>query len=61
MPVLKTKKLYYGAEDVASILDYSKQHAYRVIKKLNAELEADGKFIRPGKVPIVYFKQWFAF
>ena len=46
---------------MASILDYSKQHAYRVIKKLNAELEADGKFIRPGKVPIVYFKQRFGF
>lgn len=26
-----------------------------------AELEADGKLIRPGKVPIVYFKQRFGF
>lgn len=55
------RKLYYGAEDVAKILDYSKQHAYRVIRQLNAELKANGKLIRPGKIPIVYFDQRFGF
>lgn len=39
-----------GAEEVASKLGVSKGTAYRIIRDLNADMEAEGKKTIPGKV-----------
>lgn len=48
---------FYSAADIAMILGVSVSSAYRIIKKLNGELEADGKIIIPGKVSKRYFSE----
>ena len=48
---------FYSAKEVAKILDVSKASAYRIIKKLNEELEADGKIIIAGKISKRYFNE----
>ena len=40
-----------SVDDVAKILAYSKSHAYKVIGRLNEELEKKGFLTRPGMVP----------
>ena len=44
------------ARDVAKELDISKAYAYKVIRRLNAELEAEGRITIPGKVAAAYFE-----
>jgi predicted transcriptional regulator len=44
-----------SVDDVAKILAYSKSHAYKVIGRLNEELEEKGFLTRPGMVPRKYF------
>ncbi len=39
-----------GAKEVASKLGVSKGTAYRIIRDLNADMEAEGKKTIPGKV-----------
>lgn len=51
------KPLFYSASEVAEILGVSKNHAYGIIKKLNAELTANGKITVAGKVNIRYFNE----
>ena len=53
------KKLMSAAE-VAEQLGVSKAYAYKVIRKLNEELEADGKLIIAGRVCRAYFEQRFS-
>lgn len=43
------------ADDVAAVLAYSKSHSYKVIERLNKELESKGFLIRPGMIPRKYF------
>lgn len=45
------------ADDVAKVLSYSRSHAYKVIGKLNQELEEKGFLTRPGMVPRKYFEE----
>ena len=48
--------------DVAKILGVSVGHAYKIIKKLNVELEQAGYLVIAGKVPRGYFeKRWYGF
>ena len=47
------------AEDVAKELDISKAYAYKVIRRLNAELEAKGFLIIPGRISRDYFFERF--
>lgn len=42
-------------DDVAEVLAYSKSHSYKIIEKLNKELESKGYLIRPGMIPRKYF------
>ena len=50
------------ATDVAKILGVSVGHAYKIIKKLNVELEQAGYLVIAGKVPRGYFeKRWYGF
>ncbi len=48
---------FLKAEEVAELLDVSKSSAYRIIKKLNEELDAKGKITVPGKISRRYFEE----
>lgn len=48
---------FLSAEKVSEILDVSKTSAYRIIKKLNKELEDQGKITIPGKISRRYFEE----
>ena len=50
---------YYKATDVMAMLECSETYAYKVIRQLNEELEADGYITVRGKVPKQYLeKKW---
>lgn len=46
-----------GAEEVAKALNTSKGYAYKVIRKLNAELEKKGSLVVKGKVSADHFAE----
>lgn len=48
---------FLTAKDVASILDVSETSAYRIIKKLNDELNGQGKITISGKISRRYFEE----
>lgn len=48
-----------GAEEVAKALNTSKGYAYKVIRRLNAELEERGCLVVKGKVSADYFAERF--
>ena len=48
-----------NAYDVAMELGVSIGHAYKVIRKLNAELEASGYIVVSGRVPRAYWEKKF--
>lgn len=51
------KKNYINAQELSNILDISVSSAYRVIRKLNEELEEKGYLVIAGRVPTKYFEQ----
>ena len=53
MEVRVIKWLY--VDDVAEILQISKSHAYKVIRKMNKELSAHGIFTISGRIDSKYF------
>lgn len=50
-------KRFLNAGDVASFMDVSVPMAYRIIRKLNAELAARGYITVAGKVSKAYFEE----
>ncbi|MEG2933612.1 MAG: LysR family transcriptional regulator [Gordonibacter sp.] len=48
-----------GAQEVSAQFGVSKAYAYKVIRKLNEELEASGKLVVVGKVSAAFFEQRF--
>lgn len=50
------QKVMLGAEEVGAALGMSRSYAYKVIKRLNGELEARGYLTIPGKVERGYFE-----
>ncbi len=48
-------KRFLTASDVAEILCVSRSTAYRIVKKLNEELEKSGKLTVAGRVSARYF------
>lgn len=53
-------KVYYSAGDLVEMLDISRASAYKIIRRLNEELEAAGYIILQGKVPRAYFcEKWY--
>ncbi|MEG1861892.1 MAG: hypothetical protein RR206_09415 [Bacteroidaceae bacterium] len=48
-----------GAQEVSEQLGVSKAYAYKVICKLNEELETSGKLVVAGKVSAAFFEQRF--
>lgn len=49
------RKKFLTATEVAEILDVSRSTAYRIIRRLNAELDKAGKITVAGKVSARYF------
>lgn len=54
---VSTESKVYTAEEVAAILGVSRSTAYREIKRLNAELEAQGYITVTGKISKRYFQE----
>ncbi|TWK08624.1 ICEBs1 excisionase [Bacillus licheniformis] len=48
---------FYKVEDVMRILDVKQTKAYSIIRKLNKELEAQGKIVVAGRVSKKYFDE----
>lgn len=48
---------YYMATDVMAMLECSETYAYKVIRQLNEELEADGCIVVRGKVLKQYLEK----
>lgn len=48
-----------GAEEVAEVLGVSKPYAYKLIRKLNEELERTGCMFIPGKINQAYLEERF--
>lgn len=55
--VTKDKPRFYNATEVAERLDIGMTSAYAIIKKLNKELEAQGKIVVHGKIIRRYFDE----
>ena len=49
--------LYYTANEVMEIVGVSRAKAYKIIKKLNEELAAQGYIVTAGKVPKKYLAE----
>lgn len=55
-------RIYITANELAEMLGVSVGHAYKLIRKLNQELEKEGFLVIAGKVPRRYFeKRWYGF
>lgn len=52
---IPANKRFLTATDVAELLDVSRSTAYRIIKRLNDELNKAGKLTVAGKVSAKYF------
>lgn len=48
---------FYFVEDVMTMLGLSRSASYKIIKKLNAELEGQGYITVSGRVPKRYYHQ----
>ena len=53
------EKVFMTVDEVAEILGCSKAHAYKIIRKLNEELNSKGYIVVAGKVSRQYFKEKF--
>lgn len=53
------EKRFIRVEEVAKELDVSESHAYKIIRKLNKELEAKGFITIAGRVNRQYFNERF--
>ena len=53
-------KIYITAGELAEMLDISIGHAYKIIRRMNEELEKQGYLVISGKLPRKNFEQhWF--
>lgn len=51
------KKIYYDAEEVASMLGVSIGKSYKILREMNTELAGKGFLTISGKIPVEYFKE----
>lgn len=51
--------IFITAAEMAEILGISKPYAYKIIKQMNEDLEANGFIIISGKVSKKYFEEKF--
>jgi len=55
------KQSFMRAEDVAKELEISVSHAYKIMRKLNAELKAQGYMTIAGRVNRKFFMEKFCY
>lgn len=55
------KQSFMRAEDVAKELEVSVSHAYKIMRKLNAELKAQGYMTIAGRVNRKFFMKKFCY
>lgn len=53
------EKLFISASELAEMLEISRSHAYKIIKKLNEQLEEKGFMTLNGKVSRKYVQKKF--
>ncbi|MDD3417376.1 MAG: ICEBs1 excisionase [Lachnospiraceae bacterium] len=54
------EKIYYSANEIATMLGISMGKAYKILREMNEELSAKGFLTISGKVPVAYFKEkWY--
>ena len=54
------KKIYYNAEEVASMLGVSIGKSYKILREMNTELAGKGFLIISGKNPVEDFNEkWY--
>lgn len=49
--------IYFTAQEVSEMLGVSRGQAYKIVKRMNAELEKKGYLVVSGKVPKKYFSE----
>lgn len=55
-------KIYITATELSEMLGVSSGHAYKIIRRMNQELEKDGFLTIAGKVPRRFFeKHWYGY
>lgn len=54
-----TENKLLGVDEVAETIGVSRSYAYRVIRKLNEELQESGHYVVPGKVNRAYLIEKF--
>ena len=59
--VKTAREMFYSVEDVMQMLDYSRSKSYKIIARMNQELEQNGKETRPGRISRRYFDQKYGF
>lgn len=50
-------KIYFTAQEVAELLGVSRGQSYKIIQRLNSELDKKGFITVAGKVPKKYFAE----
>ena len=54
------EKVYYNAEEVATMLGVSMRKAYKILREMNKDLAGKGFLTIAGKSPVGYFKEkWY--
>lgn len=59
MQKTKQEDTFMRADEVANIFDCSKEFAYKIIRKLNADLQKQGFITMQGRVSRKYFQERF--
>ena len=57
--MITQSKIYITASEVADLLGVSIGHSYKIIRKMNVELQNNGYLVISGKVPCKYFNEKF--
>ena len=57
--MVRRKSLRMTQEELSEELGVSKGHAYKMIRKLNEELEASGYIVVSGKIPRAFWEKKF--
>ena len=53
-------KLYYSAAEVAEMLGVSIGNSYKILRKMNKDLDAKGFLTISEKIPVEYFREkWY--
>ena len=57
--MLIMEKMFLKVSDVMKVLDVSESYAYKLIRKLNKELEKKGCFVMAGRIDRQFFYEHF--